>query len=254
MEKSKRFWLAPIMVLSLYVFQQFAARTGGFVAGLFSYDAVDPYGIFARLSVGHFVQMIIALVAIGILAKAKNLDFGFRLGDVKVGLDHTLNFSIIVLIYVIVVRVVNIIYLNFPAPNFPLNLVNVAGTLGFQLFLSSTEEILFRALPITLLVCSLGKSKSITINKRIAGVSSFDVSQETVIAAVLFTLAHIGWTINPFTITHLFIHQLIISFVFGIFYGVAYQKSKSVIYPMIMHGISNFIIVGERYISSIFFG
>ena len=254
MIKSKHLWFVPIMILLLLVFQQFAAGAGRFVADLFTYDRIDPYNIFAWVSVHHIVQMIIALAAIGIVAKAKNLDFGFGLGNVKVGLDHTLNFSIIVLIYVIVFRVIVIVFFGTSAPNFPLNVTNVVGTLGFQLLLSSTEEILFRALPITLLVYSLGTSRFITINKRMAGVSSFDVSIETVIAAVLFTLAHIGWTINPFTITHLFIHQLVLSFVFGIFYGVAYQKSKSVIYPMVMHGISNFLIVGERYISSIFFG
>ena len=254
MEKSKRLWLVPIMVLSIFVFQQIASGAGRFVASLFSYDAVDPYGLFAWVSVHHIVQMLIALLAIGILTKAKNLDFGFRLGDAKVGLDHTLNFSIIVLIYVTVFRVINIVFFSFSAPNFPLNATNVVGTLGFQLLLSSTEEIGFRALPITLLVCCLKSSKFIAINKRIVGVSSFEVSVETVIAAVLFAIAHIGWTINPFSITHLSIHQLVLSFVYGIFYGVAYQQSKSVLYPMLMHGISNVLMVGSRYVLSIFFG
>ena len=253
MDKSESLWLVPMMVLFLLVFQQIAMRIGRFVASLFSYDRIDPYNIFAWLSVHHIVIMIIGLVAIGILAKTKKIDFGFRLGDVKVGLDHTLNFSIIVLIYVIVFRVIVIVFFNISSPDFPLNATNVVGTLGFQLLLSSTEEILFRAFPIALLAYSFKSSKFITINKRIVGVSSFDVSRETVIAAILFTIAHIGWTLNPFSI-NFGIHQLVLSFVFGIFYGVAYQKSKSVLYPMAMHGISNFLIVGERYLSSIFLG
>ena len=256
MEKSKRLWLAPLMVLSLFAFQQFAAGTGRFVASLFSYDAIDPYGLFAWVSVHHIVQMTIALVAIGVLAIVKGIDFGFRLGDVKTGLEHTLNFTIVLLIYVAVNNIQG--YLRFGAfafmPSFILNTTNVAGTLGFQLLLSGTsEEILFRALPITLLVYSLGTGKSITIDKRIAGVSSFEVSRETIIAAALFAIAHIGWELNPFTITHLSIHQQVLSIVFGIFYGVAYQQSKSVIYPMIMHGISNFVIVGASYILWILF-
>ena len=255
MEKSKSLWPVPIMVLFIFVFQQFASGIGRLVAGLFTYDRIDPYNLFAWVSVHHIVQMIIALMAIGILVKVKNLDFGFRLGNVKVGLEHILNFSIFLFIYVIVFYIITFVFFSFSAPNHPLNLTNVAGRLGFQLLLSGpSEEILFRALPITLLAYCLKSSKFITVNKKIAGVSSFDVSLETVIVAVLFAIAHIGWEINPFSITHLYVHQLILSFVFGIFYGVAYQKSKSVIYPMIMHSMSNVVIVGARYVLSIFFG
>ena len=45
--------------------------------------------------------------------------------------------------------------------DFPLNPKNVLGTLGFQLFLSGTsEEILYRALPVTVLVYVFGKNIS----------------------------------------------------------------------------------------------
>ena len=248
MEKNNRLWFVRITVLLLFVFQQFTMVTARFVANSFSYDRIDPYNIFAWVSVHHIVQMVIALVAIGIFAKAKNLDFGFRLGDVKVGLEHTLNFSIIVLIYVIVNNIIGYFVRGFYTPDFPLNITNVAGTLGFQLFLSGTsEEILFRTLPITLLTIGCTTSKSIQIYK-------WEIPSETMIAAVLFAIAHIGWELNPFSITQFNIHQLILSVVFGIFYGLAYQKSKSVLYPMIMHGISNFVIVGAWYILSIFFG
>ena len=247
MEKNKNFWFVSLIILLLLVFQELAGRTGAFVANLFSYDAIDPDNIFAWLSVHHIVNMLIALAAIGILTKAKNLNFGFGFGDVKTGLSHTLNFTKIVLVYVIVSRVITYFSSGFSAPVFPLNITNVAGTLGFQLLLSSTEEILFRALPITLLVCSLKTSKTIKIFET-------EITLETIIAAVLFAVAHIGWEINPFSVVHLSIHQLVLSFVFGIFYGVAYQKSKSIIYPMVMHGISNFVIVGSWYVLSIFLG
>ena len=142
--------------------------------------------------------------------------------------------------YVIVNNVYGYFVRGFYAPAFPLNITNVAGTLGFQLLLSGTsEEILFRALPITLLVYaySVKTGEPIKIYK-------LEVSRETMIAAVLFAIAHIGWELNPFSITQFNIHQLVLSVVFGIFYGVAYQKSNSALYPMIMHGISNFVIKG----------
>ena len=250
MEKKKHLWFVRITVLLLFVFQQFAARTGGFVADLFTYDRIDPYNIFAWVSVHHIVQMIIALVAVAILAKAKNLDFGFRLGNVKVGLEHTLYFSIGVFIYVIVNNLIGYFVRGFYTPDFPLNITNVAGTLGFQLLLSGpVEEILFRALPITLLVYAYGFKTGEPIK-----IFKLEISRETIIAAVLFAIAHIGWELNPFSITQFNIHQLVLSFVFGIFYGLAYQESKSVLYPMIMHSISNVMIIGAWYLLSIFLG
>ena len=111
------------------------------------------------------------------------------------------------------------------------------GTLGFQLLLSGTsEEILFRALPITV-IGNLTNSKS----KNVLGI---------LVASVLFSIAHIQWSLVPFTISF-DLFQLVYAFILGIAYGVTYIKSKSIIYPMIMHGMSNFLMVGIGYIFAI---
>ena len=167
MKINERFWFIPIIVLSLFVFQQLAAGAGRFIAGLFSYDRIDPHNVFMWISVHHIVQGIIAIVAVVILIKVKNLDFGFRLGNVRVGLEHTLDFTIIVFIYVVVFYIITFTFgYGFSAPSFPLNITNVTGTLGFQLLLSGpVEEILFRALPITLLIYSFKTSKPVKIYK-----------------------------------------------------------------------------------------
>jgi len=57
----------------------------------------------------------------------------------------------------------------------------------------------------------------------------------------------IGWTINPFSISASWI-QLILSMILGLWYGIAYKESKSIIYPMAMHSIWNVVMVGARYI------
>ena len=244
-EKNKSLWLVPVVTLLILVFQEFAGRTGGRVASSFWYGRVDPHGTFAWFFVSHTVQMLVALVAIWVLTLALNLDFGFGLGDVKVGLKHIYNFFVIVLIFLAVSEALTYFTHGFLAPVFPLNRTNVLGTLGFQLLLTGpSEEILFRALPITLLACSFKTSKPIKCIK----IFGTEISLETIITAALFSFAHIGWIISPFSIVHLNIQQLIISFVYGIFYGIAFQQSKSVIYPMIMHSMSNVMAVGIRYI------
>lgn len=122
--------------------------------------------------------------------------------------------------------------------NYELNTVNLVGTLGFQLFLSDTsEEILFRAL---LLVCL----KSTYINDKM--VCDIFIIFFT---SLLFTYAHINFNVPLFY--QLF--NLLYVFINGIAFGFAFIKTKSVVYPMIMHSVSNFISVGGRYLYMILY-
>ncbi|WP_083605511.1 CPBP family intramembrane glutamic endopeptidase [Proteiniborus sp. DW1] len=99
---------------------------------------------------------------------------------------------------------------------------------------------LFRALTIGILTFWSGSNKGRNFTK-------LNISYEVIVAAVLFSVAHIKWTINPFSISMNYF-QLIYCFVLGIAYGKAYQESNSVIYPIIMHSVSNVILVGLGYI------
>jgi len=65
--------------------------------------------------------------------------------------------------------------------------------------------------------------------------------------ALLFAVAHISWSFNPFSISAGWV-QLILSIFLGLWYGVAYQKSKSIVYPIAMHSIWNVVMVGARYV------
>ena len=219
----------------MFIFQTFASKLGGFIADLFQYEAIDKDGTFMSVSVHHIVQMIAALVLIFVISKKSDLDFWLKPRLNKSGILYTAIFAIVILIYVLISYVVGY-SLNTIAPyEYELNISNVLGTLGFQLLLSGTsEEILFRALPITVLggfICKEKKSYTVII----------------VIASVLFSAAHIRWTLFPVSISFSWF-QLIYAFILGIAYGLTYVKSKSIIYPMIMHGLSNFFMVGMGYI------
>ena len=122
-----------------------------------------------------------------------------------------------------------------------LNTKNIICTLGFQFFLSGTsEEILFRALPITLLIFIFGTNKKISIK-------TWNIPLEIIISALFFSIAHISWSLYPFII-NLDLFQLIYAFVLGIAYGYAYIRSQSIVYPILMHSISNVLMVGIGYI------
>jgi len=229
------------IALFLLLFQQAASGLGRFIADRFTYDRIDAYGRFAWASVHHIIQMLCAIIVIVIAAKALKLDFGFRFGDKKAGIGFVLDITKAALLFALIWHLGAQMLGNVGIPDYPLNFTNIAGALGFHLLLSGpSEEILFRALPIVLLAYSFRESKVIRIK-------GLDLSLENIIAALLFTVAHVSWSLNPFSLSASWV-QLTLSMVLGLWYGIAYKKSGSILYPMAMHSIWNVVMVGARYI------
>ncbi len=223
-----------LTVICLFVIQTLAAKTGSLVAGLFDYAYFDPDDLFLSLCVHHIVQAIVALIFIFILLRIKKLSFNLKPKLSKIGIKYTIIFLVVILVYVIISYIVGYKLRTIAPYDYELNIRNCFGYLGFELLLSGpSEEILFRALPITVLCL-------------------FDTKSEhkwktIIIASVLFGIAHIGWSLNPFTLSVSWF-QVAYAFILGIAYGIAYIKSKSIIYPMIMHSMSNVIMVGIGYL------
>lgn len=218
--------------------QVYLGKAGHFFANALSYQQIDPYDIFARISVHHIVQMIIALVIIAVLSKLLKIDFYMKLGDVGKGTQYVAIFTAIFAIISIIFHILMYVNNQLPAYAFPLDTRNVLGTLGFQLLLSGTsEEIVFRALPIAMLVYAFGKSIPI----------KWHITLEIILASFLFSLAHIRWSLIPFYFEVDFQRQLY-SFVMGIIQGVVYQRSRSILYPMLIHSLSNVLMVGTGYL------
>ena len=241
MKKINRILYSLMIVIGLFIFQQMASRLGRVIANIFSYESIDEFGIFAWISVHHIVQLIVTLIVIAILYKILNINFGFNIGNKKIGIKYAAIFTAVILIYVIVSYIIGYASNQIAPYNYPLNAKNVVCSLGFQLFLSGTsEEILFRALPITIMVFAFGESKKVKVLK-------YNISVEVISSAILFSIAHIKWAISPFTLSVDYF-QLVYSLSLGIAYGITFQKTKSIIYPMIMHSMSNVLMVGIGYI------
>jgi membrane protease YdiL (CAAX protease family) len=238
----KKILLYGIMILLLLVFQVVLGKVGRIVADLLPYEKFDPYKAFAWVSVHHITEMLIALTVIMILSKFLKVDFGFGLGDRKKGTKYVVVYTIIFTGVTLVCHILMLIYNMLPAYDFPLNKNNILGTLGFQLLLSGpAEEILYRALPITMLMHVVGKSVKV----------KGGITLEIIIASFLFAIAHMKWSLFPFTIEANYF-QLFYAFVLGTIQGKAYQLSRSIVYPMFMHSISNVLMVGTGYLFAVF--
>ncbi len=223
-----------LTAIGLFVVQTLAAKMGSLVAGKFNYAYFDPDDLFLSLCVHHIVQAIVALILIFILSRIKKLSFNLMPKFSKIGIQYTVIFLAVILVYVLISHIVGYKMGTLAPYDYELNAHNCFGYLGFQLLLSGpSEEILFRALPVTVLCLFDTKSK----HKWTA----------IIIASVLFGIAHIGWSFNPFTLSVSWF-QVVYAFILGIAYGITYIKSKSIIYPMIMHSMSNVIMVGIGYL------
>jgi membrane protease YdiL (CAAX protease family) len=224
------------LVLGIFIFQQIASGLGQVVASRFSYRSIDPNGVFMWISVHHIVQAAVALIPIILLALFARLDFGFRVGNKTLGLKFIGFATLGIIIYMIFSYLIGYHFGLLRPYKYPMNIRNIPCTLAFQLLLTGpSEEILFRALPITILAFFMRKD------------ASKKVPIATTIAAALFSIAHINWYTGPFRIEY-DIFQLGYAFAIGIVQGLALQKTGSIYYSMAIHSISNIISVGSGYL------
>ncbi|WP_290653091.1 type II CAAX endopeptidase family protein [Aquisalimonas sp.] len=227
-------WVVFITLLLLGV-----PRLAAMVANLFEYGAIDPDGSWAWISVRHIVQALIVLVLIFVIKQFKPLQFGFSWGDKAAGKKHVLLFILFFTLYTAGAYATTILTNSFQHFQFPLTGGNIGGYLGFQLLLSGpSEELIFRAFAMTMLGLMVS-----------GGLFKGKLSYANIIAAVIFGLAHMRFTFAPFEVTYI-PFQVIFAFVLGLFYGICYEKTGSMYYPMIMHSYGNVLMVGLTVIFS----
>ena len=245
-------WVLLISVVLLGV-----PRLAGQVADLFDYSTLDPDGAFAWFSVRHIVQALIFLALMLAIRKLGGIQFGFGWGDRQVGWRYVRLFALIFMGYAVVSLMITFLTGSFQVFQYPLNARNISGQLGFQLLLSGpSEELIFRAFAITmlsLLITSAIVQGETGFARVITSIFGGKLSTVNLIAAVIFGLAHVRFTFNPFSASFS-TGQVIYAVVLGLFYGVCYERSGSMIYPMIMHSISNVVAVGMTIIASFMIG
>ncbi len=202
-------------------------------------DAIDPAHVFAYASVHHVCQLILTLALMKAFVGTKLSEWGFNLDEWRRSLRITGWFC---LIYLGPVFLVNVLphLLSGQAPGFeyPLTARNVGGHLGFQFFLSGLcEEPLFRGFVITFL------SQSWTGRFRVGRGS---ISSAALWATLIFMLAHAQIGLRPFSF-HVSLPQQVWSLGLGLYYAVVFEKTKSLLGPILSHGYSNGVIFVVLY-------
>jgi len=233
----KVLWVIFLGVLLLGV-----PRLSGVLANLFNYQKIDPDGAYAWISVHHIFQALIFMLIIFFINRFKSFDFGFTWGDKETGKKYVIRFLIIFGIGSLISHVLLVLTGSLQHFGYPLTASNIIGQLGFQLFLSGpSEELIFRAFAITMLALVLQ-----------GRYFKWNLSSANIIAAVIFGLAHVRFSIVPFELNY-DLFQVIMSITLGLFYGDCYEKTDSMYYPMIMHSMTNVIMVGLTIIATVLF-
>lgn len=224
-----------LFIVAMLLIQEFASYGGTFMGKLFSIRAIDPYNVFVRKYIHHTVQMFLALFLLIIMKYITKKPMGFAWINQKTGLTYVTIFAFLIGVVLLIITFRTYRIASTIRFSYPLTTKNMIGSLSFQLFMSGpSEEILFRALPIFAFTTVF--KKNIKVYK--------SITLECILAALLFAFAHMdSLTIN---------FRIVYSFVLGVVYGVTYQKTNSIYYPMTMHSISNVLSEGIGYLFSIY--
>lgn len=239
----RRFIIQPLGVLLIAFLLLWIPIVAGQIANLFSLQNIDREGVFAWISIHHIAQAILFIPFFYLLKFIKkDVRFSLGLGNVRKGFKYVIIFTGIFIVYTGIGFTYAILTDTFVSYDFRLNSTNVIGYLSFQLFLSGpSEELIFRAFAMT--AVGLLYPKRIIKDK---------LSVSNLIAAVVFGLAHMVIVFSPFRLTYSLI-QVIYAFVLGLIYGDCYEKTGSVLYPMMIHSISNVIAVASTMIVTAWF-
>jgi len=178
----------------------------------------------------HGVQLVLSLIAIAIARRVVPANYGLQWprgnGYIVPAIYWGLAFG---LIMTLVDYGPNLLAHTAPKFDDPLTRPNVIGWLFFQgAYSGPTEEVLYRALLVTYLAATMpGK-----VHFR-----GFEMNGAGVVVAVIFALAHMGSFITEFWLVAL--GQQVYAFALGVLYAYWFEKSKSIVAPIVGHNLSN---------------
>ena len=179
------------------------------------------------ISIHHIFQALFALVCIGVIKNRMNKswsDFGFNTYEWRFAIKRVLQFCAIWIGVQSVIATSMILSGTTPVPfHFPLTGLNFVGYFLFQVLLSGTsEEILFRAMVIF---------PMLYVGKRAGLTDKTNTIIAVVVSILIFMLAHVNISFNPFRVSNFIFMQQLTSLSFGAFYAYLLLKTRSLSVP-----------------------
>ena len=208
------------------------------------FDGLDPDHAFAWNYLHHCAQFVLAVLAMKLYFKRSMPDWGFNLSQWRWSINVFWKFAIGWTVF----WTIGIIGMTLSSGQplsvitHPLTSRNIIGNLSFMLLMPGpSEEALFRGFAVVVLAQAWKGSLQF---------GKVAISSAGIIAALLFMYAHIGYSIYPFHIYSINPIQLAMAFALGIYYAFTFQKTGSLLCPILSHSASDFIGTGILYLFS----
>jgi membrane protease YdiL (CAAX protease family) len=186
----------------------------------------------------HFLQMLFALILIGLYSRGRFSDWGLNLRNARISWRI---FFWFVPIYSLIILAVNVfpavIAHQAPSFDYPLTRANIVGWLAFEcLFVGISEEILFRGLIHTFLAqtwCGVWN------------VGRVAVPTAGIVTTIIFCIAHMD-VLHHWHVSWL---QQLWALGFGLYYSIVYHRTGSLFNPILAHNYGDGIIFISLYLT-----
>lgn len=176
----------------------------------------------------HFIMFILVFIPTFIIQKKKNIDFGYKGFNWKKGFLFIAMLSGISLV---------ISLIQFICGDVKTLDSSILGYVLFQLFFSGLgEEILYRAIPLTVFGLVYGSETSVKIKGKI------DIDFGILVSALFFAIGHISFILGQSGISYSWV-QMICAFITGTVLGYYLKYTKSIWLCMIGHGVYNTLLI-----------
>lgn len=180
----------------------------------------------------HIAQLIFTLLFVLFFKMFLRADYGFHRPAGKSYVPSAIFWGVLFGVIMTVADWWPQIIAHKPPPGpYDLNTLNVTGWLSFEgLFSGTSEEPLYRGLLVTFLLATMpGRVR----------LGRYEMGMAGVIAAFIFALAHFGsFFIHPFLEAAA---QSVYAFALGVLYAYWFEKSKSLLAPIVGHNMSNLV-------------
>jgi membrane protease YdiL (CAAX protease family) len=185
----------------------------------------------------HLLQMVFALILIGLFSRGRFSDWGLNLRNARISWRMFFRF---VPIYSLVILAVNVLPAATtrqpPSFDYPLTRANIAGWLAFEcFFVGISEEILFRGLIQTFLAQTW---------RGILNVRGVAVPTAGIVTTIIFCIAHVDvlhWHVSWL--------QQLFALGLGLYYSIVYHRTGSLLNPILAHNYGDGIIFVALYLT-----
>jgi membrane protease YdiL (CAAX protease family) len=186
-------------------------------------------GSLAWLYLQHTLQAALAVVAILSVRRAAPAEYGLRWprggSYARMGVLGGIAFGALSCLALLLISG------RPPCPSYVPTPAAIAGWLAFQgVYVGPTEEVLFRGLIIGYL--------SATVPTRLR-IGRLDLSLGAVVSAIIFALSHWSYGTAPAVVA---LGQQIYAFALGLFYAYCFERSGSLLAPILAHNASDTVV------------